>query len=70
MDNGKFFETVVRMDTTLEHLVPAVQELTKEVRSLQQKQNYWSGAIAAVGVGSSVAGAFVALVFQWLTKSH
>ncbi|MGL5935861.1 MAG: hypothetical protein ACRCZI_09590 [Cetobacterium sp.] len=68
MDNQRFFETVIRLDTSTQELVPAVKELVKRVEALERKQHYWSGALAAVGVLCSGIGGAAALVFEWYIK--
>lgn len=66
MDNQTFFTMVGRMDGTLIQLDKNVTILTAEVKRLQKRQNYWSGALAAVGILCSGIGAAAALVCQWL----
>lgn len=66
MDNHTFTTMVIRMDAVLTNLDKEVTLLRQEVASLQKRQNYWSGAVAAIGVCSSAIGAAAATVFQWL----
>ena len=67
MDN-QFIALVTRLDVTLTRLTETVDKLETQVSALQRKQDYWSGALFAVGALCSAIGAMTGLVVQWLFK--
>jgi hypothetical protein len=66
--DSQFITIITRLDVTMTRLIETVDKLETQVTALQRKQDYWSGAVFAVGALCSVIGAATGLVVQWLFK--
>ena len=57
-----------KLIATVEQLSTAVVKLTDVVEKLNASQNYFSGALAGIGVLSAAIGGAVATALQWFHK--